>query len=326
MAILTLMLSSGALAALETQQIGPYTVSFNMDTDMSYQIQTQAPVTYPFGTIYPLVIAADNTTGASISITQYNNVTTSTLEVNGEIAALRMALRGINVTAPVEMVIDNTSGFLISGIPFADIGDAPSGITLHQAQYWLDGKDCECGPVSVGKVLVNIASTYTQDVTRGLLSSIHVAVSQMPPSTTIAPSVDYLSPDISQRINNSAMMPSGDWNRPDRSIVEQVQQAQSSTNSLPGSVNTQQYVSPSQVPIASSSLKNTSVTIDYPGPSSFQVYVDGSYTGTGIDGSITFEVKGDMSHVISIWDGSWSYEKNIYFESGLPKVIYVEAV
>jgi hypothetical protein len=325
-AILMLMLSSEALAALETQQIGPYTVSFNMNTDMSYQIQPQAPVTYPFGTIYPLVIATDNTTGASISITQYNNLTTSTLEVNEEITALRMALRDINVTSPEEMVIDNMNGFLISGMPFADMGNAPAGITLYQAQYWLDGKDCECGPVSVGKVLVNIASTYTQDVTRGLLNSIHVAASQMPPSTTIAPSVDYLSPIISQRVNNSAIVPSGDWNRPDRSMMEHVQQAQSSANSLPGSINTQQYVSPSQVPIALSSLKNTSVTIGYPGPSSFQVYVDGSYAGTGIGGSLTFEVKGDMSHMISIWDGSWSYEKNIYFESGLPKVIYVEAV
>jgi hypothetical protein len=325
-AILMLILSFTAFASPEMQQIGPYTVSFNMNTDMNYQIQPQASVTYPFGTIYPLVIATDNSTGASISITQYNNLTTSTPEVNEEITALRMALRGINVTTPVEMVIDNMKGFLISGMPFAAISNAPPGITLYEAQYWLDSKDCECGPVSVGTVLVSISSTYPQNVTQGLLSSIHVATSQMPPSTIITPSVDYLSPNISQKVNNSAMVPSEDWNRPDRSMIDQVQQAQSSINPLPDSIDTQQYISPSQIPIASSSLKNTSVTINYPGSSSFQVYIDGAYVGTGVGGSLTFEVRGDMSHVISIWDGSWTYQNEINFQSGLPKVIYVEAV
>ena len=177
------MQSSSALATLETQQNGPYTVSFNMNTNIPYQIQTQDPVTYPFGTIYPLVIATDNTTGASISITHYNNLTTSTLDVNEEIAALRMALRGINATSPVEMVIDNVSGFLISGMPFDNTINSPM---IYQAQYWLDSKDCECGPTSVGTVLVSITSTYPQDVAQGLLSSIHVAASQKPPSTAIA--------------------------------------------------------------------------------------------------------------------------------------------
>jgi hypothetical protein len=164
----------------ETHQLGPYTVSFNMNTDMSYQILTQDPAVYPFATIYPLVITTDNTTGASISITQYNNLTPSILGANVEIAALRMTLRGINVTAPEEMVIDNMNGFLLSGIPFTGMGNASSGSMFYQAQYWLDSKDCECGPVSVGTVLVNIASTYPQDVTEGLLSSIHVASGQMP--------------------------------------------------------------------------------------------------------------------------------------------------
>jgi hypothetical protein len=179
-AILMLMLSSATLAAPEMHQLGPYSVSFNMNTDMSYQIQTEDPAVYPFVTIYPLVIKTDNTTGASISITQYNNLTSSILGVNVEIAALRMALRGINVTAPEKMVIDNRNGFLLSGMPFTGMGNATSGFMFYQAQYWLDSKDCECGPVSVGTVLVNIASTYPQNVTESLLSSIHVAAGQMP--------------------------------------------------------------------------------------------------------------------------------------------------
>jgi hypothetical protein len=72
--------------------------------------------------IYPLVIKTDNTTGASISITQYNNLTPSILGVNEEIAALRMALRGINVTAPEEIVIDNIERFLALGDAFCRHG------------------------------------------------------------------------------------------------------------------------------------------------------------------------------------------------------------
>jgi hypothetical protein len=152
-------------------------VSFDMNTSLSYQIQTQNPVVYPTATVYPLVITTNNTTGASISITQYNNLTTSTLEVNEETAGLRMALRGINATAPKKITIDNMSGFLLSGMPFTGMGNVPSSM-FYQAQYWLDSKDCPCGPVSVGTVLVNIASKYPQNVTESLLSSIHVTAGQ----------------------------------------------------------------------------------------------------------------------------------------------------
>ena len=192
-AILMLILSSSASAAPETHQLGPYTVSFNMNTDMIYQIQTQDPAVYPFATIYPLVITTDNTTGASISITHYNNLTTSILGVNEEIAALRMVLSGINVTAPEEMIIDNMNGFLLSGMPFAGMNNAPSVSMFYQAQYWLDSKVCECGPVSVGTVLVNVASTYPQNVTEGLLSSIHVDAGQVPitPSSSNSPQESF---------------------------------------------------------------------------------------------------------------------------------------
>jgi hypothetical protein len=177
-AILCLLLSSAAQAAPEEHQLGPYMVSFDMNTSLSYQIQTQDPVIYPTATVYPLVITTNNTTGASISITQYNNLSTSTLEVKEETAGLRMALSGINVTAPKKMLIDSMNGFLLSGMPFPGMGNAPSGSMFYQAQYWLDSKDCECGPVSVGTVLVNIVSTYPQNVTESLLSSIHVAAGQ----------------------------------------------------------------------------------------------------------------------------------------------------
>jgi hypothetical protein len=118
--------------------------------------------------------------------------------VNEEIAALRMALRGINVTAPEEMIIDNMNGFQLSGMPIAGIGNVPSGSMFYQAQYWLDSKDCECGPVSVGTELVNIVSTYPQAVTEGLLSSIHVAAGQGAARASILQPVTPSSNNASQ--------------------------------------------------------------------------------------------------------------------------------
>jgi len=95
---------------------------------------------------------------------------------------------------------------------------------------------------------------------------------------------------------------------------------------LPGSANTPQYPTLPQAPAGASSLADTPLTIYYPGPGNFLVFVDGVEVGVGSGGSFSTKVKGGASHVISIWDGFWMYRNNIYFESGVPKVINVEAV
>ena len=79
-------------------------------------------------------------------------------------------------------------------------------------------------------------------------------------------------------------------------------------------------------PVASFSSADTSASIIYPGPSPFQVYVDGALMGSGENGRFVFKVEGGKYHTISIWDGFWMYENNVYFQKGVPKEIYVEAV
>lgn len=80
------------------------------------------------------------------------------------------------------------------------------------------------------------------------------------------------------------------------------------------------------LPSAPTSSGNTPVSILYPGKSAFQVYVDGALVGIGQNGIFNLSVEGGKYHVISIWDGFWMYENNIYFQAGVPKKIYVEAV
>ena len=188
------MLSSLAFAATETSQVGPYTVSFSMNTNMNYQVTTPSPAMYPFATIYPLVVMTDNSTGASISITEYKNLTDSTMQSNEENTALRMALRGINATTPVARVIDGKNGYLISGAPFSGMSSMSPGLMFFHAQYWLDSNNCQCGPLSVGTKLVDITSTYPQDVTEGILTSIHVAMGQIRPQTSGMPPASAMPP------------------------------------------------------------------------------------------------------------------------------------
>ncbi len=170
------MLSSLALAAPETRQLGPYTVSFDLNTNMNYQIQMSDPLNTPFATIYSMRIITDNNTGAGISISENKDMTDSTMATIKQLVAMDMALRGVNATDISDQTIDGQKGFVVTGTPFAAQGNMPSQI--YRATYWLDSMDCPCGPVSVGKTSVGISSTYPQDVTQNLLGSIHVAMGQ----------------------------------------------------------------------------------------------------------------------------------------------------
>lgn len=175
-AVLALMFSSAALAAPENHQVGPYKVSFDMNTNTKYQIETPNAQGNSMITPYFLVIKTDNSTGASIQITEYKSPVDSTPQMQGVLAMYSMITRGINATGPVNQTIDGKDGFLVVGTPFSG-SSLPAGAKFYQAQYWLDGKQCECGPVSVGSTSVSITSTYPQDVTMNLIKSISVAKS-----------------------------------------------------------------------------------------------------------------------------------------------------
>ena len=172
-AVVVLMLSSVALAAPETHQVGPYKVSFDMKTNMKYTNQIANPQS-PLGTINSLLIKTDNSTYALVSITEYKNPIDSTLQMQGALAFWKMRVSGINATIPTNMTIDGKDGYLVSGEPFPG-SNAPAGFKEFQAQYWLDSKSY--GPVSAGSVVADIISTYPQDVTMNLLNSIKVVKS-----------------------------------------------------------------------------------------------------------------------------------------------------
>lgn len=168
-AALVLFASSLAMAVPETYQVGPYSVSFDANTNIPYQAQVLEPAVTDGLTTYNLVLSQDDQTGASISIAAFENMTDSTTYMLKNIAGLRMALYGFNATAD-DRTIDGREGYLVTGT--ATDG---SEMKVFEASYWLDSIDCECGPVSVGQTSVGIRSSFPQDITENILNSLRVA-------------------------------------------------------------------------------------------------------------------------------------------------------
>jgi len=177
-----LMLSTMAIAVPDSQQLGPYTVSF--DLNANYQIQDTQPVEMETANAYQMGLFVDNSTYASIGITEYAELTDATLMVFKSMLPMSMMLQGLNVTNVEDMTIDGKDGFLVTSEPYEAMAGAPNQV--YRAMYWLDSQDCECGPVSVGKTSVVITSTYPLDVTEGLLSSLQIVEGQA--ATMAAPS------------------------------------------------------------------------------------------------------------------------------------------
>ena len=178
--VLTMILPSIALAAEETQQLGPYAVSFNMNTDMNYKVQKPDPIETPFSTAYPLIVMTNNNTVSQIMVTEYKNLIDATPDIYKAIGTLQMMMRGFNAT-PEDRQIDGRTGFVLIGEPLPGIEALPSTARYTEASYWLDDQKCECGPVSVGTTKVIIDSTYPQDINQGILDSIQVKKGQPAP-------------------------------------------------------------------------------------------------------------------------------------------------
>ncbi len=166
-----LMISAAAMAAPDSQQVGPYAVSFSLDAD--YQPQIAQPMETEAANAYSMRLFVDNSTLAVIDIIEYPQLTDATIEMHKNMMAMSMWMyEGLNATDSEDRVIDGKDGFVIKSEPVEAVAGAPSEV--FKALYWLDSENCECGPVSVGTTRVIVTSSYPEDVTEGLLSSLSV--------------------------------------------------------------------------------------------------------------------------------------------------------
>ena len=98
-----------------------------------------------------------------------------------------MALKYFNTTSVVDKIIGGKEGFLISGVPIPENTMAPADARLFNALYWMDSQGCECGPVSVGTTSVDVISSYSEDITESLLSSLQIVKGEAAASAQPAP-------------------------------------------------------------------------------------------------------------------------------------------
>jgi len=187
-ATIVLMLSSLAMAVPESSQLGPYSVSFDMNTDLPHELIPMETIQGQAVTVYVMQIFTDNSTKARLLISEYNSPIDSTLGVYKQLTAMGIALTGFNTTSMEDKMIDGKEGFLIGSVPYPDNTMAPADAKLFNALYWMDSLGCECGPVSVGTTSVEITSSYPQDVTENLLSSLKVVKGEAAASAQPAPS------------------------------------------------------------------------------------------------------------------------------------------
>ncbi|HUS76374.1 MAG TPA: hypothetical protein VMY43_10245 [Methanothrix sp.] len=187
-ATLMLVLSAMAIAVPDSQQLGPYSVSFDMNTDLPHQIMVSEPIQAQSATFYSMQIFTDNTTKAILTVSEYANPIDSTQGLYKQIAVMNMALNGFNTTNVEDKIITGKEGFLISGVPFPGNTIIPADAKLFNALCWMDSQGCECGAVSVGTTSVDITSSYPQDVTESLLSSLQIVKGGATSSALPAPS------------------------------------------------------------------------------------------------------------------------------------------
>lgn len=159
-----------ASAVPDSQQLGPYAVSF--DLNANYQPQIAQPIENEEVNAYRMGLFVDNATFAIIDIADYAELEDATLNVHKNLMGLSMLREGLNATNVEDRTIDGMDGFIVTSVPFEENINAP-GI-VYRAMYWLDSEKCDCGPVSVGKTSVVVTSTYPQDVTESLLSSLQI--------------------------------------------------------------------------------------------------------------------------------------------------------
>ncbi len=177
-----LMLSAIAMAVPDSQQLGPYAVSF--DLNANYLPEMRQPIENEALNAYGMRLFVDNSSFATIEIAEYTESQDATLNVHKSLMAYNMLLSSLNITNVEDMAIDGKEGFLVTSEPMEAIAGAPSKV--YRAMYWMDSQDCECGPVSVGKTSVVITSTFPLDVTQGLLSSLQVVQGQAATTATAA--------------------------------------------------------------------------------------------------------------------------------------------
>ncbi|MDM7912516.1 MAG: hypothetical protein QUS09_05400 [Methanotrichaceae archaeon] len=169
---LMLVLVSPGWAAHETVMLGPYNVSFDMNTTMQYQIFTEPPTTgvtssgFKFVRYNMSIETADYF--ASVILTGYEKPMLASINANKEIVEAALMATGCERPELFQPLMDGQPGVL-------GRCKLEGGNVLVISSYSPDGAVRENGEYS-GQTDCRVMSIFPWEITRDMLYTMHVEV------------------------------------------------------------------------------------------------------------------------------------------------------
>jgi hypothetical protein len=170
-----LILSPPILAESEEISVGPYNISFNLNTTMDYNLTPNPVVEDNDSSLYRLTISFDNDTIADVGVVAYKDWKYGEYPCTfWQGSYLRAAKDSgeIQDGSVSEATIDGKEGIVIRQEIFNESEDRVINSTI--ARYWLDAEEIEGYGLMAAKTEVQMVSLLPENLTDDLLNTIHV--------------------------------------------------------------------------------------------------------------------------------------------------------
>lgn len=172
--MLMFLTTASALAMAEEVSVGPYVVSFDLNTEMDYNITTEYFAENASTTVAEIGISFDNDTSAMIDIFndsewQYAGTTSCCTVLKS--LALEEDPDVINYTVSSRM-IDGKIGDVVTKMYTRPSDGKVLNATL--AEYWPDSMEIEGYNIPAGKTKVELIAIFPENISESLIETLHV--------------------------------------------------------------------------------------------------------------------------------------------------------
>ena len=172
--LLLLATASWALANTEEVSVGPFNVSFDLNTTENYTVTSN--FTTPEGSQSGIIeIKSNNRSQAAIGITAYDRWQYAGLSSD-------MDYMNLSLQSDENVIEGSVSEEMVDGQPAVVVAQtreqpgAEGTMNSTIVIYWADGKQMEGYDVPVAKTKVEIISMFPENITQRLLDTLHVAL------------------------------------------------------------------------------------------------------------------------------------------------------
>lgn len=167
--IALLILVMNASAVEQNLKLGPadnpYNVTFDLEPCVNCTVNVTDTIKNPDSTLYAFLIDSENAS-CMVWMEEWNELQDATISLrNANFEMMKFCDSCTNVSVDL-MNISGREAKVARGTSIDD------GSTWNMAAFWLDSTPCDCGPVSVGKTYVEIASDFPENTTENFLNTL----------------------------------------------------------------------------------------------------------------------------------------------------------